>query len=106
MRRPREPPLRELAREREQPVGRGDEVVACHAAAPRVGARAPVCANAAGDDEPRLVVRPQVAERLEAVLVEEALRHVELRLDVRLGAGGADEPRVAFRPRAAARSPG
>ena len=58
VRRPREPPLRELAGEREQPVGRGDEVVACHAAAPRVGARAPVGANAPGDDEPRLVVRP------------------------------------------------
>ena len=98
VRRPREPPLRELAGEREQPVGRGDEVVACHAAAPRVGARAPVGANAAGDDEPRLVVRPEVVERLEAVLVEEALRHVELRLHVGLRARRADEPRVTFRP--------
>jgi len=95
---PREPPLRELSREREQPVGRGNEVVAGHAAAPGVCTGASVCSHAAGDDEPRLVVRPQVAQRLEAVLVEEALREVELRLHVCLGAGGADEPCVAFRP--------
>jgi hypothetical protein len=66
VRRPRQPPLRELAREREQPVGRGDEVVARHAAPPRVGPRAPVDADTPGDDEPRLVLRPQVLERLEA----------------------------------------
>src|SRR6185295_3359334 len=36
VRRPRKPPLRELAREREEPVGRGDEVVARHAAPPCV----------------------------------------------------------------------
>ncbi|MCZ7587667.1 MAG: hypothetical protein M5U27_02140 [Gaiella sp.] len=98
VRRPREPPLRELARERKQPLGRGDEVVPGDAPAPRIGARAAVRRHAAGDDEPGLVLRPELAERVEALLVEEALRNVELRFDVRLCAGRAHRRGVALPP--------
>ncbi len=61
-------------------------------------ARAPVRRHAARDDEPRLVVRAQVAKRFEALLVEESVRDVELRLDVRLGPGRADGGGVALGP--------
>ena len=95
--RTRKPPLSELAGEREQPVRGGDEVVAGDAPAPGVSAGATVAIHAARDDEPGLVVRPQLAQRLHAVLVEEALGDVELRLDVRLGACRADGCSVALR---------
>ena len=95
--RPREPPLRELAGEREQPVGRGHEVVAGDAATPRVRPGAPVGGDAPGDHEAGLVVGPKLPERLEPLLVEEPLRDVELGLDVRLGAGGPDGGGVALR---------
>ena len=41
-------------------------------------------------DEPRLVLRPQLGERSELLVVEEAVGHVELGLDVRLRPLGAD----------------
>ena len=97
MARARQTSLRELAGEREQAFGRGDEVIARDGAPPGVGPRAPVGRDASRDDETRLVVRPEVAQRLEAFLVEEPVGHVQLRLDVRLGARGADRGRVALR---------
>ena len=93
----RKPALGELPGERKQPLGRCDEVVAGNAATPRVGARAPVLRHAPGDHEPGLVGGPQVAERLEAVLVEEPVGDVELCLDIRLGARRADGGPVALR---------
>ena len=71
---PRQTALLELARHREQALGRGDDVLARDAAAPGVGARAPVGADPPRDDEARLVVRPQLAQRLEPLLVEEPVR--------------------------------
>ena len=98
MRRPREPPLGELPRQGEEPVGRGHQILPRDGSAPRVRARPAVAAHAARDDEAGLAVRAQIAECLEAVLVEEPVGHVELRLDVRLGAGRADRGGVALRP--------
>ena len=89
--------LGELPREREQPIGRGDEILARDAPAPGEGARAAVGAHPARDDEARLVVRPEVAQRLEPLLVEEPVGHLELGLDVRLATRGADGRRVALR---------
>ena len=43
-------------------------------------------------------MRPEVGERLEAVLVEQARRQLELGLDVGLVGGRAEEARVALRP--------
>ena len=94
---PREPPLLELAGHRDQPLGRGGHVLAGGAAAPRVGAGAAVGEDPAREHEPLLAVRPQLGERLEPVLVEQAVRKVELGLDVRLGRAGADRPGVALR---------
>ena len=98
MRWPGEPSLRELAREGEQPVRGGDEIVASDRPPPRVGTRAPVGRYPPGDDEARLVFGTQVAERLEPVLLEESLRNVQLGLDVRLGPRCADGRGVALRP--------
>ena len=96
VRRSRETTLRELPREHEQALGRSDDVLAGDAPAPRVCARAPVRCHAPGDDEAWLVVRAQVAKRLEPLLVEEPVRDVELRLDVRLAAGNPDGGGVAL----------
>ena len=86
---PREPTLLELARHRDQPLRRGGEILARDRAPPRVRPRAAVSEHAARQDEPRLVLRPQLRERLRAALVEEPVGHVELRLDVRLARGRA-----------------
>ena len=96
VRRPSQPPLRELAGQREQPLRTGDHVLARDAPPPRVRARAAVGCHASRDDQTRLVVGPEVAKRLQAFLVEEPVRDVELRLDVRLVAGGADRRGLAF----------
>ena len=92
-----EPALLELARHRDQPLRRGREILARDAAAPRVGARAPVREDAAREHEPLLVVGAQLGERLEALLVQQALRQVELGLDVRLAGARADVGGVALR---------
>ena len=97
VRRPRKPALGELARQDEQPLGRRDDVLARDAPAPGIGPRAAVRADPARDHEARLVLRPELTERLEALLLEEALRHLELGLDERLGRGGANRGRVALR---------
>ncbi len=89
--------LRELAREGEQPFGCRHEIVPCDAPAPGECPRAAVGAHTARDDESRLVVRAEVAERLQPLLVEEPVGHLELGLDVRLPSGGADRRRVALR---------
>ena len=63
---PREPPLLELARHRDQPLRRGGEILARDRAPPRVRPRAAVGEHAAREDEARLVLRPQLGERLRA----------------------------------------
>ena len=93
---PREPALLELARHRDQPLRRGGEILARDRPPPRVRPRAAVSEHAARQDEPRLVLRPQLRERLRTALVEEPVGHVELRLDVRLARGRADRAGIAL----------
>ena len=93
---PREPTLLELPRHRDQPLGRGGEILARDRPAPRVRPGAAVSEHAARQDEARLVLRPQLRERLRAALVEEPVRHVELRLDVRLARGRPDRAGIAL----------
>ena len=95
-RRAREPALLELARHRDEPLGRCGDVLAGDRASPRVRARAPVAEDAPRDHEPGLAFGPQLRERGELLVVEEAVRDVELRLDVRLRPLGAD--RRGIRP--------
>ena len=94
---PGQSPLLELAGHRDQPLGGRGEVLARHGAAPRVGARAAVREDAAREHEAGLVLRRQLRERGELLVLEEALRQVELGFDVGLAGGGADRPRVALR---------
>ena len=82
VRRPREPPLLELARHRDHPLDRGADVLARSRTAPRIRARAPVAEDAAGDEQRVLVLGPELAERLQLLRV--VREQVELRLDVRL----------------------
>ncbi len=91
-----EPALLELARHRDQPLGGSREILARDCAAPRVGARAAVAEDAPGQHEPGLVLRRQLRERGELVVVEEPLRDVELGFDVGLGSGCADDAGVAL----------
>ena len=94
---PGEPPLLELAGHRDQPLGGGREILAGDGAAPRVGTRAPVGEHPPRDDEAGLVLRRELGERGELLVLEESLRQVELRLDVGLPGGGADRPGVTLR---------
>ena len=96
-RRTREPALLELARHRDQTLRGGCDVFARDRPTPGVRPRAAVAEDAARDHEPCLTLRAQLGERRDVVLVEEALRHVELRLDVGLRSVGADGGRVGAR---------
>ena len=60
--RPPEPALLELAAHREQRLGGGRDVLARGAPAPRIGPRAPVGEDPAGEHEDALVVGPQLRE--------------------------------------------
>ena len=68
---PREAPLLELARHREQPLDERRELLARDRAPPGVGARAPVGEDAPGGDEPVLVLGPELGEGRELLVVEE-----------------------------------
>ena len=96
VRRPAEPALLELARHRDQPLGGGGEILARHGAAPGVGARAAVGEDAPREHEAGLVLGRQLREAAQLLVVEEALRHVELGLDVRLRPRRADDAGVAL----------
>src|SRR5581483_3504958 len=89
--RPREPPLLELARHRDDALDHRGNVLPRGGPAPRVRARAAVGEDAAGDEQRVLVLRPQLAELVEL------RREIELSLDVRLRAGSADEAFAALR---------
>ena len=96
VRRTAETALLELARHRDQALGGGCEILAGNGAPPRVCARAAVAEDAPGEHEAGLVLRRQLGEPAELVVVEEPVRDVELGLDVRLGACGADDARIAL----------
>ena len=93
--------LLELAGHRDQALGGCGEILARHRAPPRVGAGPAVPKDAAREHETLLnrtlfVLRCQVREPAELLVVEEPLRDVELGLDVCLGARGADDACVAL----------
>ena len=96
IRRPGKSALLELAGHRDQPLGGCREVLAGDGTAPRVGARAPVGKNPPRNDEAGLVLRRELGESGELLVLEESLGQVELRLDVGLPGGGADRPRVTL----------
>ncbi len=73
-----------------EPLRRGGEVLARDRAAPRIRARASVAEDAPREHEPGLAFRPELRERRDLLVVEEAVRDVELGLDVRLAALGPD----------------
>ena len=75
---PGEPSLLELPRHRDQPLGRGGEVLTRNRTSPRVRPRTPVCEDATGENDPPLVLRPELEERVELAVVEEPVSHVEL----------------------------
>ena len=99
--RPRQAPLLELAGHGEQTLRRGGEILPCDRAAPGVGARATVGEHPPGQDETLLihfmfVLRRELRETGQLVVVPEPLGRVELRLDEGLLRSRADEPRVAL----------
>jgi hypothetical protein len=95
--RPREPALLELPGHRKQPLAGERDVVARGRASPGVRARSSVREDASREDEPLLPVRPQLGERLEPLLVEQAVGQVEFGLDVRVVTVRPDERRVTAR---------
>ncbi len=101
-RRPGEAPLLELARHREQPLDERRKVLARDRAAPGVGSGAPVGEDSPRRDEPVLVLRPQLGEGGELLVVEDALGEVEVRLDVGLA---RTRPEVAGVPGRAEEEP-
>ena len=93
---PRQPALLELTGHGDEPLGGCGQILPRHRPAPGVRPRAPVGEDAAREHEPGLVLRGELRETGQLVVVEEAVGHVELGLDVRLGATGADGCRVAL----------
>ena len=92
-----EPPLLELPGHRDHALGRGRHVVARRRSAPRVRTSATVAEHTARQYEPFLVLRPELGQRLEPILLEQAVRQVELGLHVRLLPTRTDERRVTSR---------
>ena len=97
VRRPCEPALLELAGHRDQALGGGGEILARHRAAPGVRPRAAVGEDAPSEHEARFVLGRELGEPGELLVLEEAVRQVELGLDVGLAGRGADRARVALR---------
>ena len=83
---------------RDQPLRGGGDVLPSGRPSPRVGARAPVGEDTAGEHEARLVLGPQLGERLEPVLVEESLGTSSSASTYASSPAGADRRRVAVRP--------
>ena len=93
---PRETPLLELSRHRDQPLGRRGKVFACDRASPCVCTGAAVGEDPPRERQARLVLRLQVGERRDLAVVEEAFGYLQLGLDVRLASCGPDRGRVAL----------
>ena len=96
IRRSAEPTLLELARHRDQPLGRSGQILPRDRAAPGVRPRTTVGEDAPCENEPRLVLRPQLRQRFEITVVEEAVRDVELSFDVGLRPGLPDGGGIAL----------
>ena len=94
---PGEPALLELAGHRDQALGGGREILSRDRAAPGVRARAAVPEDTPGEHEAGLVLGRELGEAGQLLVVEEALRQVELGLDVGLAGRGADRAGVALR---------
>ena len=106
VRRAREPPLLELAGHRDQSLRRRREILARDRPAPRVRPRSPVGEDAAREHEPGLVLRPQLGEGLELVVLEEPVRQRRARpRRTPRSPARTDRGRIAAWRRAAARSP-
>ena len=97
VRRPREPPLLELAGHRDQPLGDRRNVIARRGAPPGVGPCSAVGEDSAREDETLLALRPELREHVEGFLLQEPVREVELGLDICLLAAGSDQRRIASR---------
>ena len=69
---PGETALLELAGHRDQPLAGRGEILARRASAPRVRASAAVGEHAPGEHEPLLVLGPELGQRLQPLLVEQA----------------------------------
>ena len=95
---PREPPLLELAGHRQQPLAERGDVLARRAPAPGVRARPPSANDPPREHDALLVLRPQLGERLERLLVEQPVRQVELGLDVGLAPPGPTNAASPFAP--------
>ena len=92
--RPRQPALFELPRHRQQTLACGGQILASGASPPGVRARASVGEHPPGQHQTVLTLGPQVGQRFEALLLEQAGGDVELRLDVGLFGSGAEVGRV------------
>ena len=92
---PGEPALLELARHRDQALGGRRQVLARGAAPPRIGPGSAVGEHPSREHEPFLVLRAELGETRQRLVLEEPGRRLELRLDVGLGGVGPDERRVA-----------
>ena len=101
-RRPREAPLLELARHREQPLHERRKVLPRDCAAPGVGSGAAVGEDPPRRDEPGLFLRPELGEGGELLVLEDPVREIEVRLDVRLARA---RPEVAGVPGRAEEEP-
>jgi hypothetical protein len=80
--RTRQPTLLELAGHGQEPLAERGDVLPGGAPPPRVGAGAPLGGDPACEDDALLVLRPELGQPRERLLVEQDCRQVELRLDV------------------------
>ena len=93
---PCEPALLELPRHRDQSLADARDILPGRRR-PTRGPRTAVGEDPSREDDAVLVVGPELRERLEPVLVEQAFGQVELRLDVGLFGAGAEVGRIPFR---------
>jgi hypothetical protein len=94
---PREAPLLELAGHGDEALDERGQVLARDRPPPGVGARAPVGEDPAGGDEALLPGGPELGDRFQLGVVEDAVGEVELGLDVGLLRAGPEVAGVAGR---------
>ena len=102
---PRQPALLELAGHRDEPLAERRQLLARHRAAPGIGARPSLGGDPAGQHQTILVLWPQLADGVEAVLFQQPVGEVELGLDVSLGRARPDVGSVPLGAEQQARPP-